>query len=485
MHTKPAFSEGFALRHAAPASQASLLSYDPAQRSDLPPVQTYARGSANRAIDIVRNPDSRHRAVAVARVHAYAATSKAARSAKLLLWDRLVKEAKLPAGAFTAEHMWTVVSSLKAANFRSATSYLDVAKQRFLESGGIWTDELDLARKRLVRSCKRGLGPPSRAAPFPLWACREHPVEDAPFSKDGPIRPLAVCIISCWWLLREIEAAAASCVDVEDTTPSTCALHLSSSKSDTEAKGVFRELSCVCGQCPGTKSLVPQALCPVCIIRSRKKRILLAFPTLDSPPLFPTLNGRPPTKAAMVTTIAAAASALGEPARTRSGAERWGGHALRRGGVHFLAAAGVPTLDIQLHARHSSSAIMAYLDGANLAQLRSMFARACASEVSLIPSATANPGQALEARAPACASVSPPSLVVAVNRIRIVHGVDVSHPQRTLCKWYWQDSPKAEPFRPASTYNRCKKCWSLRKSSHGPVPITPTRSERLALKSLQ
>jgi hypothetical protein len=486
------FSEGFASRRPRTAGPEPAIESVPAlRRPDLPPVQAYARGSADAALAVAGDSAARSRAVDVSQDLAYAATSKAARAAKLVLWDRLVARANLQQGAFTAEHMLTVVSCLRAAKFRSAISYLDVAKQRFVESGGVWTDELNLVRSRLIRACKRGLGPPSRAAPFPLWACLNQVVEEEPLTAKGPLRSLAVCIISCWWLLREIEAAAVNCADVKDTAPAAVSIFLSASKSDPDAKGVSRELVCACGQCPGAKPMVDHSLCPVCVIRSHKSFVTSKFQHLDNPPLFPTATGHTPTKAAMVQTIAAAAARLGERPHTRSGAEKWGGHAWRRGGVHFLAASGVQTIDIQLHARHSSSAILAYLDGANLAQLRGMFARFGHTEAGLIP--TALPSQVCEKAAatsgPPLAVGPAPRYVVAANRLRTVHRVDSSRPQFTLCKRHCRDNPAFVPFRPATTYATCKPCWSDRKSallgleSASPVPVTPSRKEWLRLRS--
>ena len=93
--------------------------------------------------------------------------------------------------------------------------------------------------------------------------------------------------------------------------------------------------------------------------------------------LFPTIKGRFPTKFCMIGTIVSAATKLNletlldnEPV--------FGGHSLRRGGAQYLARCGVDIWRIQALARHSSSAILLYLDGVHADSLGNI-----ASEVSL------------------------------------------------------------------------------------------------------
>eukprot|EP00969_Alexandrium_andersonii_P206300 9114736-Alexandrium_andersonii.AAC.1 len=71
----------------------------------------------------------------------------------------------------------------------------------------------------------------------------------------------------------------------------------------------------------------------------------------------------------MVATIKHAAASLRLPLTTPSGAERWGGHALRRGGAQFFGAAGVEIWRIQALARHSSGASLGYLQDSHLPAL--------------------------------------------------------------------------------------------------------------------
>ena len=67
---------------------------------------------------------------------------------------------------------------------------------------------------------------------------------------------------------------------------------------------------------------------------------------------------------------------LGLQAHTASGAAQWGGDALRRGGAQHLAAAGIDVWRIQALARHSSNAILGYLDGVHARNLGNIAAEA-------------------------------------------------------------------------------------------------------------
>eukprot|EP00969_Alexandrium_andersonii_P200872 8873819-Alexandrium_andersonii.AAC.1 len=57
---------------------------------------------------------------------------------------------------------------LHGAGYRSAPSVLSVAKQEHISAGLPWSDALSLAQREANRAATRGLGPPKRAAPFPL-----------------------------------------------------------------------------------------------------------------------------------------------------------------------------------------------------------------------------------------------------------------------------------------------------------------------------
>ena len=66
--------------------------------------------------------------------------------------------------------MYTIMGAFKAAGYRSATQYLDLAMQEHshIQHGGAWTEQLQLAYRVCSRSCHRGLGPAKQATAWPL-----------------------------------------------------------------------------------------------------------------------------------------------------------------------------------------------------------------------------------------------------------------------------------------------------------------------------
>ena len=55
----------------------------------------------------------------------------------------------------------TIGCLLKLGGYRAAKNYLDVAKKKNAELGQWWTPDLELAGRRMVMSCQRGMGPPT------------------------------------------------------------------------------------------------------------------------------------------------------------------------------------------------------------------------------------------------------------------------------------------------------------------------------------
>ena len=225
------------------------------------------------------------------------------------------------------------------------------------------------------RACKRGQGPPSRSAPFPILAVgaamekKTSIFDGLSLSPTAPRDPVQFVVLSTWGLLREIEAANASLADV-----TVCRRERSISilapafKADISALGTSVTLSCSCAA--GLKSI-----CPYCIGSDFLQSAVSGLTIKDKPlvsnmPLFPSNSGTWCSKAGMIEAIEAIATLSGQTPTTRRGAQKWGGHAPRRGGAHLLASLGFPREHIKAMARHSSSAIDGYLDGADLTYIQ-------------------------------------------------------------------------------------------------------------------
>ncbi len=114
-----------------------------------------------------------------------------------------------------------IVGALLRAGYRSAQAYFAAAKRQHIEMYKTWDCELDLiVGPEVARASKRGMGTPSRTAPFPLLtvACSKNhdwkhfSIPDAP--ADSPIHPWTCAVLGTWSLFREIELANVTLADV-------------------------------------------------------------------------------------------------------------------------------------------------------------------------------------------------------------------------------------------------------------------------------
>ena len=206
-------------------------------------------------------------------------------------------------------------------------------------------------------------------------------------------------------------------------------------------------------------------------------------------PLFPDTAKGCPSKTSMVETIKAAAAKMGCDLFTASGAAAWGGHALRRGGAQYLAASGIDVWRIQALARHSSSAILTYLDGIHAKHLGNIAAEAelgrslqgLREELRLLQAGVSSehakvrvsamiappPGalaiaadleEVLPPASDATTTTPPGQFVRAFGPGAKVHAKHPAHPKRTWCKWHWTRQSKATVHQEAPAGKMCIRC---------------------------
>ena len=133
--TQPARPEPTRQVSLVPA-QAEARIQGPAPRKDHHSVQPYSRGSKSAALAIASDPTARERARSALAGQAYTAGSSSARAAKLATWAELAQAAGFEDPFHITENLvYTVVGCLKAAGYRSAESYMHLAKQHCVASG--------------------------------------------------------------------------------------------------------------------------------------------------------------------------------------------------------------------------------------------------------------------------------------------------------------------------------------------------------------
>ena len=186
-----------------------------------------------------------------------------------------------PSAHPTVESLRIGAGSLRAAGYRSVMSYVDLALR--------WHAPPDVAREvqRLRHACKRGLGPPQQAAPFPVERIPEVPQADAPLVPDGPCCAQRLLTVGSWWLTREIEIGNAAVSDVSVDGPDIF-LTLPASKTDQGGLGVARAHRCACGRQRLSPKLLPHELCPACALSTQAAWATEQFGAAS--PLFPTAS---------------------------------------------------------------------------------------------------------------------------------------------------------------------------------------------------
>ena len=152
-------SEGFAIEQPIPESAEASTGYDGAR--------PYARGSLASALALARvSPKA---CAAALREDVDAPSARASIASRVSTWERIARAAGFSEPfLLTPDLVATVMGVMKAANYRSAKAYLEVAKRLHIERGGIWSASLHLAYKQAKRSCDRNLGPGQQAQALDL-----------------------------------------------------------------------------------------------------------------------------------------------------------------------------------------------------------------------------------------------------------------------------------------------------------------------------
>ena len=107
----------------------------------------------------------------------------------------------------TVDSLLALSASLKRGKYRSAYNYLYTYKAEGQRQGHHWPQQMDRLLKDCIRSCERGLGAPTRAAPLPLERLAELPGGHAAWVPSGPLGPRNLMVVGSYWMLREVEAS--------------------------------------------------------------------------------------------------------------------------------------------------------------------------------------------------------------------------------------------------------------------------------------
>ena len=263
--------EGEGEREAVPPLEELKVERGP--RPDVPVRRPYARGNQREALAIASSALGRTKAVRVLRAAMWSKTTLPGKESRWRLSRRILRSINggdaLP---LTVGSLETLAGALRGAKYRSAPQYLSEAKDRQIEAGADWTQQLARALRLCRAACLRGQGPPRKSAEARMASVLAASEETARAVNGGLLDPKAAWFVACWWLLREVELAGLRLCHVsfqgEEAT-----LMLPISKTDTGGSGKCRTMCCICDIKELADGRISGGMvCPVCILWAQVKR---------------------------------------------------------------------------------------------------------------------------------------------------------------------------------------------------------------------
>ena len=182
-------------------------------RSDLPPIyQNGQRASFTLAL-VAAQPNNRKRAMDDLDRDVLARSTEPAQQSRLRTYRALCAAWGVAPFPLSVENIRRCsAASFKAGGYRSAALYMQAAvnyQVRFLKEP--IHPLLRATIKDVVRSIKRGLGPSRLKEGFDVFALASAVDTDDmdTFDFQRPSHLVDVCVLGCWFMLREIELAGA------------------------------------------------------------------------------------------------------------------------------------------------------------------------------------------------------------------------------------------------------------------------------------
>ena len=345
-----------------------------ASRADAPLALPPAKRSRTAALEAASTAVNKAAALAVYESRTFANSSHGPRDSTWSTWLSFHQRwfgsgpGSTPPLPLTAETVKCVVAMFIAGHYRSTGNYLVRAKDEHTRLGYPWTDVLAREYKRASAAAKRGMGPGHQSHELPLERVLGLDLDPEPDVTEGPYNFKALVVLSCLFLLREIEASLLLARHVVfDHQVLSVTLHLSASKTDPDARTVYRTWRCACA--PGRVRA-----CAYHTAWDHFQKLLGKFSVdqlqlPDGFPFFPDGVGNVLEKENVVRAVEELARWLGLPTRTTEGKNAFGGHVFRVSGARHLASLGLELRLIALHARWQSAVVLRYVSEAPLMRL--------------------------------------------------------------------------------------------------------------------
>ena len=352
-----------------PRGDGPALPEEAASRPDIPIRRDVRRASKRAAIEAALD-ENRDAALADIDGNILARSSQAPFQSRVRTWTDVCHAWAQEPWPITAEKLRMVAASFRRGGYRSVQNYFDSAttyQEHFL--GIVVEPLLRKAMRRYTRAVTRGLPGARLKAIFPFdllakLAAVSEPAHLEPWSPWNSAHAVDAMILAVWFMLREIEFAAARTQDI-DVLPGAVALRIPLHKVATggETELTERRLQCAC-----RASVLP--LCPYHAARRHVDRLKAAGAWARGKPLFPDGAGRTWARGEVVLffrrVLLAAGVALTTTDHTGAVVQIYARHLCRVAGAAWLAGRAVPTPVIQLLGRWSSTAVERYVQAAPL-----------------------------------------------------------------------------------------------------------------------
>ena len=343
---------------------------NPGRRGDIPVRREVRRACKRSALEAALE-EHRRDALADLDENVLARSSQAPFQSRVRTWVDLCQAWAVEPWPISLEAIRNVAASLRRGGYRSAQNYFDAAvtyQERFREQA---VDPLlKKAMRRYTRAVLRTLPGSRLKAVFTvdrlaaLLTTRDAPAARA-WSPWTSAHAADALLLAAWFMLREIEFAAARTQDLEaagGTVTLRVPLHKSATGGQTEL--TMRQLRCAC-----RAAVAP--LCPYHAAVRHMDRLKTAGLWFRDRPLFPDSTGDTWEKSSAILlfrrVLVAAGIQTTSVDHTGAPIQLFGGHLARVAGASWLASKGVPTPVIQLLGRWSSAAVERYIQAAPLA----------------------------------------------------------------------------------------------------------------------
>ena len=283
-----------------------------------------------------------------------------------------------PGFPLTPDNMKRVTVIFRVKGYRSTANYVVAAKRMHQASDHHWSGPLKIMYRECMRIARRKLGPACPARAFLLIKVARCYVDNVAVHSTM-LAPYHTVLVGALLMYRGIEIGDMLMEDVSfNGADTSVSVRLSSSKTDSQGRGLKFRWRCICGETAASSDNLQQLMCPYHALL-QAAIILHDFEICDwavtvggASPFFRTDSGRKITPRVIGQFLqrlhlAAREGIAGEDVDEEN--QKFGGHSVRRSGAQHWVRCGLPEALLRRLARWRSDSIERYLQSVPLENL--------------------------------------------------------------------------------------------------------------------